>query len=239
MATRQELLLRAIEFNNRRIAPSQLDAPNPRVVDDDWYQHLVEVGPKMTEEWDSFVSSGWRLPLIEDLLGATQENERSWWKAGVLFASRKPFEPLANHFPQTVEALLGVPGCRGAMLSVLGPGGIRPPHAGCNSGTLRFLWALRCPEGSGLSLEGTKVEFPTGSGLLFDDTAVHATWNYSDEPRAVVLCDLVRPLEGAVSSLQNHVFQRAVHLLTPEYRSSVALGREAHEALNADLIAPR
>ena len=236
MATRQERLIQAIEFNNRLIAPGQSDAPNPRPLDQPWYTDLLEAGAEMTAEWDAFVAGGWRLPLIEDLLGAPQENTSSWWKAGMLFASRKPFEPLAQHFPRTVEAMLTVPGCRGAMLSILGPGGKRPPHAGCNSGTLRFLWGLRCPEGSGLSLEGTKIPFPTGTGLLFDDTAVHATWNGSDEPRAVVLCDLIRPLEGKVRSAHNATFQRAVHLLTPEYRSSVTSGREAHEALNDELL---
>lgn len=235
MASLQERLIRAIEANNRSIERDQLEVSNPWPLGS-WYSDLVASGAAMTAEWDSFVADGWRLPLIEDLLGAPQENECSWWKAGVLFASRKPFEPLAEHFPTTVEALMAVPGCRSAMLSVLGPGATRPPHAGCNSGTLRFLWGLRCPEGSGLSLLGEEVQFPTGSGLLFDDTAVHATWNQSDEPRAIVLCDLIRPLKGTLSSVQNTAFQRAVHLLTPEYRASVASGREAHESLNADLL---
>lgn len=237
MFTTQEMLIGTIELHNRLIERSQLEASNPRSTDAAWYRSLEAEAPAMTAEWDRFIGGGWRLPMIEHLLGAPQENENSYWKAGLLFSSRKPSDPLAQHFPRTVKALLGVPGIRAAMLSVLGPGGTLPPHAGCNRGTLRFLWGLRCPEGSGLSIWGKEHPLPTGSGLLFDDTAVHATWNESDEPRALVLCDLIRPMKGTLSSLENGLFQRAVHMLTPEYRSSVSSGKKAHEALNADLLA--
>lgn len=212
----------------RRIEP---EAPNPRPVAGlPWYEALVAAGPEITAEWERFCAARTKLPLTDELLGGDQGAQGDW-RAGVLATLGKPSPAMAEHLPTTTAAVLGVPGLRAAMLSVLAPGASHPPHMGCNAGALKFLWGVDCPEGSGLDIEGTEVELTTGMGVLFDDTVIHSSWNRGDRPRAIIMMDVRKPLTG-LPHVANGAVLRAEYWARPEYRTAKSRSIKLHESLN-------
>lgn len=211
----------------RTIDPSQ---PNPREIDDEaWAINLVASHSLIRSEWDRFLSDGFRLPLIDDLLGGPQGSEHSWWKAGVLVVRGRPSSPLSEHFPATVDALMRVPGLISVMLSMLGPGGELPPHTGPNSGALRLLVGVDVPDEAGHTIEGTPVSLHQGGAVLFDDSYLHSAWNHSTRPRIVLLGDVLRPLPFGAHT-RNRAVQFIRHHLTPEYHLAPKVGASWHHA---------
>jgi beta-hydroxylase len=223
---------RLVAANNRRIRRVDADAPNPRPIDGEaWYADLRAARTRIRAEWDAFEAADGRLPLIEDLFGTDQGNVGSWWRLGPMISRRRPLPPLADLFPDTVEALLRVPGLLSAVWSVFGPGTELPPHTGENAGSLNFLLGVRCPAGAGHEIEGVAVDLAEGDLVVFDDNLEHAAWNRSDEPRVLVIGDLLRPLPRSADRANRGV-QFALHHLTPRYQRSAAVTAELHRALN-------
>ena len=70
-----------------------------------------------------------------------------------------------------------------------------------------------------------------GGMVVFDDSLDHAAWNHADEPRVVIMGDLLRPLPAGARTA-NRVVQLALHRLTPRYQRSADLGGELYRALN-------
>jgi aspartyl/asparaginyl beta-hydroxylase (cupin superfamily) len=223
---------RLVTANNRLVRWRDGDAPNPRpIAGEPWYDDVRAAHPAIRAEWERFVDGGGRLPLIDDLLAGPQGNVGGWWRAGVLIARRRPRPPLADLFPTAVRALLGVPDLLSAMVSVLGPGAELPAHTGDNAGALNFLLGVVTPPGAGHSIEDQPVDLDEGELVVFDDTLLHAAWNRSDEPRVLIIGDILRPMP-AVSGRVNAVAQLARHRLTPAYSRSCRTGAELHVSLN-------
>jgi beta-hydroxylase len=220
-----------LERNNARVRRADSGQPNPRsVADEAWYRDLVAAHPAIRAEWDAFTADGGDLPLIEDTLGAPDQNQGSYWKMVVLVAQRRPIPPLSAVFPRTTEAMLAVPGLRSACWSVLGPGGWIPEHTGPNAGCLRMLVGVDCGDAS-LTVSGSEARFADGEATLFDDTEPHAVTNPGDRPRVLLLCDLTRPVPG-IAGLRNHGVQRLLHTMTPAYRGSAKRGSSHFATLN-------
>lgn len=230
---RERLVDHLVAANNRRIRRVDADAPNPRPLDEDvaWCRDLRATHPAIKAEWDAFVADDGRLPLIEDLFGSSQGNVGSWWRLGPLISRRRPLPPLAALFPTTVAALSAVPDLLSAVWSVFGPGAELPPHAGINAGSLNFLFGVHCPDGTGHEIQGRSVDLEEGGMVVFDDNLEHAAWNRSEEPRVLIIGDLVRPLPGMTGRLNLGV-QAALHHLTPHYQRSATTVAELHRALN-------
>ena len=147
-----------IGWNTDRVHRIDAAAPNPASVEDQpWAQALRDHHDAIRQEWDTFTSAGNQLPLIDDLLDGNQGNVGGWWRAGPFIARRRPRPPLSDHFPETVAALLAIPGLLSAMWSVLGPGAALPPHTGDNAGALNLLVGVDCPLGSVHEIGGRHV----------------------------------------------------------------------------------
>lgn len=208
------------------------DAPNPRLVSGEaWYDRVVAAHGAISAEWEAFETAGGRLPLIDEMLGEWQGNVGGWWRTGTLISRGRPRAPLAELFPRTVGALLEIPHLLSAIWSVLGPGAELPVHQGRNAGALNVLVGVRCPPGSGHEIEGTPISVDGGRVVLFDDTLPHAAWNRSNEPRVVLLGDVVRPLPGLYGAA-NAAVQWGSYWCNPGYRRAVRRSAELHRALN-------
>lgn len=229
---RVQIVDHLLAANNRLVRRVDGDAPNPRPVDGEpWYPAVRAAHPRIRAEWDAFVTSGYQLPLIEDLLNGPQGNEEGWWRAGPLISRRRAQPPFADYFPSTVAALLQVPGLLSALVSVLGPGAELRTHTGPNAGALNFLLAVSCPTGSGHRIEDQEVDLDPGELVVFDDTLPHAAWNRSDRPRVLVIGDVLRPLPTPAAWV-NRGAQWAGHHLSPGYARATARAVELDRSLN-------
>lgn len=113
------------------------------------------------------------------------------------------YKAMGVHFKRNQEfspAVAGIvrkyPEICSAYISVLGPKSYLNPHKGPWSGILRMHLGTIIPKTGTcvLTVEGEEHRWVEGKTVLFDDTYEHMAFNTSDEPRAVVFLDIMRPL---------------------------------------------
>lgn len=222
-----------VTANNRSVRARALDRdqenPRPITSPSHWNTSLESQWPALRAEWDSFASSGGRLPRIEDLIHESQGNEGTW-RAGLLVSRGAPVPALADRFAATQAALSGVPGLWSALWSVLEPGAILHEHVGPNAGVLRYHLGIDCGTAAALQVGGVEVPYRDGVGILFDDTVPHAAWNRGPKPRVTLFLEVIRPVPGPAGALNRSVQQALA--LDPRYRRAPRRAAEWDVALN-------
>jgi len=232
----EQVLGALVARNNARIASLDVGATNPRNLSGvTWHTALVAQLPAIQQEWDAFESAGARLPLLDDLLGESQGASEPW-RAGFLVAASRPLDALMRWFPDTVEAVQQVPGIRSALWSLLEPGAHLPPHEGPNRGVLRYHLGIRCHGDTALRVGDTATPYREGEGVLFDDTAEHEAWNYSDVRRVTLFLEVLRPLPRA-ATYQNRGVQSLL-ARDHRYRHAGERAAEWEGRLNGGLVVP-
>jgi ornithine lipid ester-linked acyl 2-hydroxylase len=231
VTTRSERFLSSIlDSNNRRVRSSSRLPANPVPTEDlSWHELLLGSYPAIRSEWDQFVSSGGRLPLIEDVVMEHQGNDGAW-RAGLLVSRGKPCLPLASLFPETMGALRRIPGLRSALWSLMDSGVELPEHSGPNAGVLRYHLGVACGDASALRIGEVEIAHRDRFGILFDDTVPHAAWNRGAGPRVTLFCEVYRPLPAPQSWVNRAV--QALLGLDPRYRRAPRRAAEWHHALN-------
>jgi aspartate beta-hydroxylase len=130
------------------------------------------------------------------------------WSAFYLYFDGAPVEANCRRCPATMEALalLDQPSVQNrspaAMFSILRPRTRIPPHTGVSNTRLVVHLPLIVPEGCGFRVGGETRQWREGKAWVFDDTIEHEAWNDSDQPRAILICDVWSPqLSGAERDL--------------------------------------
>jgi aspartyl/asparaginyl beta-hydroxylase (cupin superfamily) len=80
-----------------------------------------------------------------------------------------------------------------AMFSILKPRTRIPPHTGAANTRLVLHLPLIVPQGCGFRVGGETRAWREGEAWVFDDTIEHEAWNDSDQPRAILICDVWAP----------------------------------------------
>lgn len=116
-------------------------------------------------------------------------------------------EAIAGHIarcPVTARVLEAVPArpriaarAPTAFFSILDANTRIPPHTGVTNTRLTVHLPLVVPAGCGFRVGGTTREWLPGKAWVFDDTILHAAWNNSDTPRAILIFDIWNPLLSA------------------------------------------
>src|ERR1700682_3013038 len=106
--------------------------------------------------------------------------------------------PTANQArcPRTTALLRKIPGLYQAFFSILDPGKSIPAHSGSFYGYLRYHLGLRVPKNNPPRMR-VKDQFHTweeSRSIVFDDSWDHEVYNKSDDLRAVLIVDFLRPL---------------------------------------------
>ncbi len=99
--------------------------------------------------------------------------------------------------PETTRLVRRIPGLKTAFFSILAPHKTIRVHRGPYNGVLRFHLALKVPRERHkctLWIDGHTYHWREGEGIVFDDTFDHAVANATDEYRAVLFVDFVRPV---------------------------------------------
>jgi len=188
--------------------------------------------------WTGRLESGWReiRAELEGLLARLAElpsfqgissDQRSLtaddrWKTAFLlgYGHRSPL--LARLCPRTVAHLQGVPGLVRAMFSILAPGRRIPPHRGPYKGLLRYHLGLIVPREAQrcwIRVDNQIRYWHEGGSLLFDDTFEHEAANETEELRAVLFLDVLRPLPAPERQI-NKAIVKAI-ALSPFLREAV------------------
>ena len=105
--------------------------------------------------------------------------------------------------PFTTNLIDSFPEIKLAMISVLEPGSIIPPHIGPSRASLRYHLGLVTPkdkENCWIKVDGEKYSWKDGEDVLFDDTYVHEVQNNTKGLRVILFCDIQRSLNNPVSN---------------------------------------
>jgi beta-hydroxylase len=119
------------------------------------------------------------------------------WKTLFIYGYGFKTELASALCPTTTALVERVPGMVTAMFSILSPHKHIPAHRGPYKGVLRYHLGLIVPahkEACRIRVGGEVRHWEEGRGMVFDDTFEHEVWNDTDELRAVLFLDVMRPL---------------------------------------------
>ena len=149
------------------------------------------------------------------------------WKVFMLYAMG--LKPASNRAqcPETCALIDRIPNLWQAFFSILDPCKSIPPHEGPYKGYLRFHLGLKIPEKNPPTIR-VKDRYHTwrvGEGVLFDDSWEHEVFNESEDIRAILIVDVMRPMP-ALPHLANLMVKK-VYLRG--YRRKLRTNLAAHD----------
>ena len=121
------------------------------------------------------------------------------WSAFFLWKDGAPLVGNAERCPNTLAALETVPLARirgrtpSILFSRLKPGARIAPHTGFLNTRLICHLPLVVPPGCYFRVGNDQRQWEKGRAWVFDDTIEHEAWNFSGEPRVVLIFDIWRP----------------------------------------------
>lgn len=179
----------------------------------EWAPELERNWREIRAELDAILARPAEVPNFQDISADQRRlTTDDRWKTFFLKAYGFPMKRNRGRCPRTVEALRRIPGVTTAFFSILGPGKRIPEHRGPYRGVVRYHLGLKIPRpetSCGISVGGQTAHWREGSGLFFDDTYPHEAWNSTDDDRAVLFLDVVRPMRFPYSWL-NQLVIRAI-----------------------------
>lgn len=132
-------------------------------------------------------------------LGITSDDR---WKTHIFYIHGNRCEENCARCPRTTELLQTIPGLKSAMFSILGPRKHIGKHRGPYAGLLRYHLGLIVPaqkESCRIQVGSSVRCWEAGKALVFDDSHDHEVWNDTDELRAVLFVDFMRPVPYPLS----------------------------------------
>ena|SRR5579864_6685767 len=130
-------------------------------------------------------------PVEEPLVGKGRWEEVIFYEGGIRM------DRSCSLFPKTAEIMSRIPEAIHSggvvMLSWLYPHTYIVPHCGESNLKLRVHMGLKVPAGASMRVGDEHFVWQEGRCTVFDDSFEHEVWNRSDEPRIVLLFDIVHP----------------------------------------------
>ena len=121
------------------------------------------------------------------------------WGACFLWEYGVPNQQVLKRCPATAKAIAAVPTAPipgrspNVFFSILRPRAHIPPHTGVTNTRAIVHLPLIVPDGCGFRVGGETRPWVEGEPFAFDDTIEHEAWNDSDQPRAILICDVWNP----------------------------------------------
>ncbi len=160
------------------------------------YEILSEHWKDIRQELDALLEERERIPAFHQVdPGQRRLSDDDLWKTYVFRLCTFDAEENRARCPKTAALLDQVPDLYSAFFSIFGPRKRLPLHSGAMKGVLRVQVALIVPEGeTWIEVGGERRGWTEGGMLVFDDTFMHRAVNNTDEDRAVLFIDMVRPM---------------------------------------------
>lgn len=225
-------LTRVLTRDGRRTFFDPADFPWVPDVEADW--------PAIRRELDALLEDRARIPNFQDISVEQRTlTTDDRWKTFFFRIYGDEVPDNCTRCPATARALRKIPGMTTGMFSILdGPKHI-PPHTGPYNGVLRYHLAVRVPgnEGQCRIRVGEDVRpWHEGKSLVFDDSLNHEAWNDTNEIRAVLFVDIIRPLPWPLSALNRIVL--GLMNASPFVQNALDRLHEHAEGAQADQPAP-
>jgi ornithine lipid ester-linked acyl 2-hydroxylase len=173
-------------------------------------------------EFTAHLETNWKL-IQEEYLELSQTVFDPWiqrdlhndgWGVYGLIVLGEKVESACKQCPHTIEVLDQIPGINLAGFSRLAPHTHVQPHTGWAISSNRFHLGLVIPPACNLRVANEVREWQEGKCLVFDDTVEHEAWNNSDEVRAVLLIDILRPgIQEVADVMSEEILEYAGQLL--------------------------
>jgi aspartate beta-hydroxylase len=162
---------------------------------DFWFVHHLEANyPAIRAELDAVTDPARQgfAPVEEPLLGAGR------WDQVILYEAGRRQERACALFPVTAGVVEQIPeattfGPGVVTLSWLEPGAHVIPHCGRTNAQLRVHLGLRVPAGVSIRVGEQVLTWQEGRCIVFDDSFEHEVWHNGDQPRLVLLMDVLHP----------------------------------------------
>lgn len=138
--------------------------------------------------------------------------EKNWNVFMLYLLGHKPAQT-RQLCPETCNLLQQIPNLIQAFFSILEPGKSIPLHEGPYLGYLRYHLGIQIPQHNPpyITVNNQPYTWQEGQAVMFDDSWPHAVENHSQEARAVLIIDVLRPmpfLPTLLNKFVTHVIAR-------------------------------
>ncbi len=193
-----------------------------------WIAEIEAGTSEIRAELDALLVHRDQIPNFQEISAdQARLTEGDQWKTFFLYGYGHRIDANCARCPRTTELLGRIPNMKTAMFSILAPRKHIAEHRGVYKGILRYHLGLVIPEPNGqcrIRVGSDVRSWAMGKSLVFDDSHPHEVWNDSDEHRAVLFVDFVRPLPFPLSLLNRFVVWQIS--TTPFVKSAVQAARE-------------
>lgn len=156
---------------------------------------FVESWEQLRDEYDELAHARPAEPLSSVLTGHERLSGDSGWRVAILRVFNNDVGTYHDRCRVASALLDDRPDVVTAMYSVLDPHTEVGWHPGVMKGVVRCHVPLRVPEGDvGFQVGRRRTRWVPGQPFLFDDSYLHRAWNRTDEPRSILILDVVRPM---------------------------------------------
>ncbi|MFA5960675.1 MAG: aspartyl/asparaginyl beta-hydroxylase domain-containing protein [Tatlockia sp.] len=155
--------------------------------------------PAISDEFKTVMEKTTQLPRYHDIDPGEAEisdtTEKNW-NVFMLYLLGYQVEKAQTLCPTLCAKLKEIPHLIQAFFSILEPGKSIPLHNGPYLGYLRYHLGLQIPKNNPphIIVNNMPYTWREGEAVLFDDSHPHEVVNHSEEYRAVLIIDVLRPL---------------------------------------------
>lgn len=123
-------------------------------------------------------------------------NPEKAWRVHMLNFMGKKFENNQRLCPKTSQLVNGIPRLVSAFFSVLDPKKSIPSHSAGYRAYLRYHLGLIVPAENAPTIRIKDIHYTwrEGESFFFDDSWEHEVINHANEPRVILVVDIMRPL---------------------------------------------
>jgi aspartate beta-hydroxylase/beta-hydroxylase len=155
--------------------------------------------PIIREEFEKVLANKTNLPRYHDIdpgESAISNACEKKWSVYMLYLLGYQIEEANNLCPTLCSLLKKIPHLTQAFFSILEPGKSIPLHEGPYLGYLRYHLGIHVPANNPPSIVVNQQPYTwrEGEAVLFDDSWPHEVKNQSDDFRAVLIIDILRPM---------------------------------------------
>jgi len=168
-----------------------------------WVKHIEDNWEVIREEAERLLEDREALANFQDISKDQIEiTDDDRWKTFFLYGYGFEAKLGVEMCPRTAALMREIPGMKTAMFSILSPRKHILDHRGPYKGVLRYHLGLIVPaaaESCRIRVGEDYRHWEEGKGMIFDDSHDHEVWNDTDELRAVLFVDFVRPVPYPLS----------------------------------------